>query len=141
MDAGKRRHPAAWTRRIRRFFRPFLTLEEKSRVDAAVAGQERLTGADLTVLVLPRAGREGVLPLAERKFLRLKLDRSPKRDSVLILITHLDHQFAIWADVGLAGADWAPATEALTTHFRDRRYADGIVACVEEVGRTIATAS
>jgi uncharacterized membrane protein len=60
----------------------------------------------------------------------------------LILVTHLDHKFAIWGDEGIhakAGQPlWDRAAKALTEHFKARRYPEGIEACVREVGKELA---
>jgi len=144
VDAGSARRPAAWTRPLRRLFRPFLTSGEKARLAAEIAAQERLTTGAITVLVLARAGRHDIVHLAEHLFVARGLDRTPNRNGVLIVVTHLDHRFAIWGDAGIAAATdatrWNAATRALLAAFAERRYADGIVACVGEIGAVLARA-
>ena len=90
----------------------------------------------------PTPGRGDVVERAHREFVRLELDRAPGRNGVLILIAHLDHEFAIWGDEGIArvtdATRWEPAMRVLLTRFAQRRYADGIAACVDEVGALLA---
>ena len=141
MDAGSVRRPSAWTRPLRRLVRPFLTREEQARITAAIAAQEQLTTGAITVHVVARAHGDAI-QRAQHEFARLGLDRTPDRNGVLILVAHLDHQFAIWGDEGIVAVTdatrWDAAMRVLLTRFKLRRYADGIVACVDEVGALLA---
>lgn len=138
MGAGKAKHPPAWTRYFRRLWRPFLNKVEKARIVASIAEQEKQTTGEIHVHVVAWAGHEGILALARRKFIELGLQQTEHRNGVLILVSHLDHQFAIWGDEVLhdrAGQLlWEHAREALIAHFAERRYAEGIEACVREIG-------
>jgi len=139
VEAG--RHPPAWTRPWRRLFWPFLTRKDKDRIAAAIAEMESLTTGEIHVHVTGPAGKD-ILEAAREKFLELGLDGTAGRNGVLILISDLDHRFAIWGDEGIhakAGPPlWERAREALLLHFAERRHAEGIEACVREVGRELA---
>lgn len=136
------KHPAAWSRFWRRLLRPFLTAAEKHRIAAAIADAEKTTTGEIHVHVLGRSDAADMLALARQTFFRLGLDKTKHRNGVLILICHLDHRFAIFGDAGIhdqAGQRlWDEAAAALRERFNARRYADGIAACVAEVGRELA---
>lgn len=140
MAAGS--HPPAWTRLLRRLWRPFLTASEKRRVSDAVAEAERRTTGVIRVHVIGRSGREDLLALARETFHELGLEKTPGRNAVLILISHLDHRFAIYGDQAIhdrAGSHlWDRAARTLREHFEQRRYAVGVEACVAEVGAELA---
>ena len=140
MAAGK--HPSAWSRPWRRLLRPFLGEEEKHRIASATEEMERRTTGEIHVHAAGWAGNADVLDLAQRKFLELGLDKTAGRNGVLILIFHLDHRFAIWGDEGIhakAGQPlWESAAKTLREHFAERRYAEGIEACVRAVGLELA---
>lgn len=142
VGAGKAKHPPAWTRYFRRLWRPFLNKAEKARIVAAIAEQEKKTTGEIHVHVIAWVGHEDILALAQRKFIELGLQQTEHRNGVLILVSHLDHQFAIWGDEALhdkAGQLlWEHAREVLITHYAERHYAEGIEACVCEVGKELA---
>ncbi len=140
MAAGD--HPPAWSRLARRLWRPFLTPEEKQLIASTIAEVERQTTSSIRVRVIGRMGRREPLELARRTFRSLSLHKTEARHGVLILISHLDHRFAIWGDEGIdsqAGQRvWDRAAQTLRAHLSERRYAEGIQACVREVGRELA---
>ena len=140
MAAGK--HPAAWSRFFRRMWRPFLDKEEKRRIAGIIAEMETRTTGEIHVHVVGRCRGNDILELAKKKFLELGLDKTAGRTGVLILISHLDHRFAVWGDEGIhakAGSPlWERAKKTLLDHFAERRYAEGIEACVREAGRELA---
>lgn len=103
---------------------------------------EAKTTGEIHVHVMGRAGGRDMLDLAQDKFRELGLDKTRDRDGVLILVSELDHRFAIWADEGIhakAGQEtWDQAAALLGKHFREGRYAEGLEACVREVGSKLA---
>jgi uncharacterized membrane protein len=127
---------------LRRILRPFLTAEEKKRVAAAIAQAETKTSGEIHVHIVSRLGKTDALEAAKILFFKLGLDKTKARNGVLILVSHLDHRFAVWGDEGVharAGqALWDKAKHALLKHFAERRYPEGIEACVREVGLELA---
>ena len=143
MEAGKKPpHPPAWSRPVRRLVKPFLPPEERKRVLGAIREVESRTTGEVVVHIARRWGRRQGLEAARAKHEELGLHARHHRNAVLILIAHLDHRFAVWGDAGVhekAGQElWDKAARILGGHFAERRYADGIEACVREVGRRLA---
>ena len=142
MEAGKRAHPPAWSRPFRRLAKPFLTREEKNRIVEAIRAVEARTTGEIVVQIVRRMGSGPGLDAARSKHEELGLHKRGRGNAVLIVISHLDHQFAIWGDSAVhekAGQElWDRAARALRGHFAERRYAEGIEDCVGEVGRTLA---
>ncbi|MFA6092040.1 MAG: TPM domain-containing protein [Elusimicrobiota bacterium] len=143
MEAGKSaKQPAAWSRYFRRLSRPFLSASEKKRLSEVIGEQERRTTGEIHVHIVERAGSADIALLAQEKFLELGLQKTDSRNAVLLLISHLDHRFAILGDEGIhvkAGQKlWEHAKEVLLSHFKERRYAQGIEACVREIGQELA---
>lgn len=140
MAPGK--HPPAWTRGFRRIFRDFLNEPEKKHIAEVIAEEERKTTGEIHVHLIGKAQRGKILAVAKKVFFELGLEKTDSRNGVLILISHLDHRFAIWGDEGIhskAGQHlWDRAARTLTDHFAQRRYHEGIQACVREVGRELA---
>ena len=137
------RQPLRWARAFRNLFKRFLTLAEEKRVESAIAEAERGTTASIRVHVVGKVGEKNILDAAKRVFVQLGLDKAPERHGVLILISHVDHRFAIFGDEGIHGKAgqplWERAAEALKKDFAERRYAEGIIDCVREVGVELAS--
>ncbi len=139
MAAGE--HPPAWSRLIRRLFTPFLSHEDKKRIADAIAELENKTTGEVHVHVVGRAGADP-LALAQKTFHRLGLEKTAHRNGVLILVSHLDHKFAIYGDEGIHSKSgqhlWDKAAAALRERFAARRYPEGIESCVREIGKELA---
>lgn len=139
MDVGKKH--ATLLKHAALLWRPFLSAADKARIVAAIDEAERRTTGEIHVHVVARTGARDVLAYARSKFHRLGLDRHAG-NSVLILVAHLDREFAIWGGEGLhakSGEElWQRASEALAAQFAAGRYVDGIEACVREVGAELA---
>ena len=139
MATGK--HSSPWTRVLRRYFRPFLDDAQKKAIAKVIADVERRTTGEIHVHLMGKAGPD-ILIAAKEMFEKLELHKTSGRNGVLILISHLDHRFAIWGDgaVHAAGGHtlWKRALAALHQDFKERRYPEGITACVREVGVELA---
>ena len=141
MDAGEKPRMPTLLKQAARLWRPFLSAADKARIVAAVDESERRTSGEIHVHVVARTGARDILACARSKFHRLGLGRNA-RNSVLILVAHLDREFAIWGGEGLHAKSgeqlWQHASQALAAQFAAGRYVDGIEACVREVGAELA---
>ena len=128
--------------RLRRFFRPFLTGAERRLVAKAIAAAERRTTGEIHVHLCGRLGGRDPLDAAREKFLELGMDKTKARNGVIILVADLERRFAVWGDKGIYEAAgqllWDRASDILGERLREGRAADGLVACVEAVGRELA---
>ena len=132
-------HPPAWSRFLRRMLRPFITPAEMRRIRQAIAEVERHTTATLRVEIVGRAGGRDLFELARVHF---KKHPTPDGHGVLVLVSHLEHRFVIWGEADVhdrAGHPlWQKAARTLEEHFMARQYADGLAACVRELGAELA---
>jgi uncharacterized membrane protein len=123
--------------------RPFLTSADKKRVAEAIGKAEQATTSEIHVhLTTMAAPSKPLIETAEHVFLAQGLEKTKHRNGVLILVVTGEQRFAIWGDSGIhakAGQHlWDRSRHALEIHFKRHRYADGLVACVEEIGRELA---
>lgn len=132
----------ALTRPIRRLFRPFLTEGELGAVADAIAAAEKGTTGEIRVHVVGALGGLDPLEAAKRAFASLGMEKTRARNGVIVLVSHLDHRFAIWGDEGIhakAGQQlWDRAARALESGLRAGRPAGALEACVREVGAALA---
>ena len=134
--------PSKWTRAFKNLFKRFLSAAEERRIESAISEAQRATTAQIRVHVVGKVGEKNILDGAKRIFVQLGLAKASERHGVLILISHVDHRFAIFGDEGIHGKAghplWERAARTLEKDFAERRYADGIIACVREVGAELA---
>lgn len=121
-------------------WRPFLDEDEKRRIARAISEVESRTSGSIRVEILGRSRDRDLLELARLHF---RKHPTPNGQGILILVSHLDHRFAIWGEEGIhskAGHPlWERAARLLTEHFARRRYAEGLESCVRELGRELET--
>ncbi len=79
---------------------------------------------------------------AMEQFMIRGLSRKKDRTGVLIFVSLAEHYVRIVADDGVAAKvkqrDWQDAVDAMLSHLRDNRPADGFVAAVERCGDLLA---
>jgi uncharacterized membrane protein len=121
-----------------------LTDGDKARIVEAIRAAEARTSGEIRVHVEPRVQPRGADPLerARRLFETLGMTATRDRTGVLVYVAWKDHRLAVLGDEGIhavVGTEyWRGLADGLSASFRDSRYADGIVAAVEEVGRRLA---
>lgn len=124
------------------FLKPILSRAERERVSAAVAAAEAGTSGEIHVHLAKTEPGVDLLETAKRKFTELGLDRTKRRNGVIILVAIHDRKAAIWGDEGIdrkAGRTlWDKALAAMIAEFSRERYAEGIEAGVREAGRALA---
>jgi len=122
--------------------RPFLTLKERQRIADAIARAEGGTSGEIHVHLTSLSAPSGILGQAEKTFFTLGLDKTTRRNGVLILIATGDRRFAIWGDQGIhqkAGQPlWDKARRVLEDGLRAGKRGEAVEACVAEVGRALA---
>ena len=104
------------------------------------------------VLCLPRV-RVGLVPRSARRAVahRAALEQfairgiahRKDRNGILIFVSLAERYARIIADDGIAGrvpqSEWQGAIDALVTHMRDGRIADGFIVAIEKCGNVLAT--
>ncbi len=126
------RHPR-WVRR-------FLDEADLDAMAAAIATAEAATSAEIRVHLDTRCPGE---PLARAAlvFERLGMHRTAARHGVLISVSIEDRKLAVLGDRGIhelvGQAYWDGLVEAVLAHFRGRRFRDGLVHAVGEVGTVL----
>ncbi len=122
--------------------RDFLTPEEKERVVEAVKAAERNTSGEIRVH-LENHCREDVLDHAAYIFDELGMQETRQRNGVLFYIAVKDHQLAILGDAGInkvvPQGFWDQVRDTMVAHFKENRYADGLVAALHLAGEQLST--
>lgn len=130
------------TRPWRRLFKPFLSRADKDAIAGAIAHAEKDTSGEIHAHVIGSFDGLEPLDVARAAFARLGLSKTRARNGVIVVVAHLDHRFAIWGDEGIhakAGQElWDLAAAALEAGLKAGKPADGLAACVAEIGKALA---
>jgi putative membrane protein len=99
--------------------------------------------APLRILLVPRAvQRARAHRAALEQFVLRGISRTRNRCGVLIFVSLAEHYARIVADEGVAqkvrASEWQAAIDALTTHVREGRLAEGFIAAIERCGAVLA---
>ena len=117
--------------------RHFFTEDEQQRIVAAISEAESLTSGEIR-LHLENFCPGNEVHVASRIFTSLDMHKTRDRNGVLIYIATVSHKIAIVGDKGihekLGSAYWEKMVEGLIQQFKARHKADGLVACIKDLG-------
>jgi len=96
------------------------------------------------VALVPRRARRAVAHRAAMEQFTIRgIARTKNRTGILIFVSLAEHYARIIADVGIAGrvpqSEWQDAIDALVTHMKYGRIADGFIMAIDVCGRVLAT--
>ena len=102
---------------------------------------EHKTTGEIRVSISPRHVDDAVAS-AQAEFLRLGLNKSPERNSVLIFVAPRAHKFAVIGDEAVhakcGDAFWRQLADAMAGYFRKSEFTPGIVHGVQKAGELLA---
>ena len=96
------------------------------------------------VALVPRRARRAVAHRAAMEQFTIRgIARTKNRTGILIFVSLAEHYARIIADMGIAGrvpqSEWQDAIDALVTHMKYGRIADGFIMAIDVCGRVLAT--
>ncbi len=117
--------------------------DDQDRIVAAIRSAESGTTGELRVYMETRCAYLDAMDRAKEVFIELGMVNTERRNAVLVYLALHDHQFAIMGDEEIynrAGgpAFWKTAAEHLKDHLKQGKLADGLVACIGELGSALA---
>lgn len=123
-----------------------LTKQELKKISDAIAETERETSGEIRVSIRKRrAWNERKLTLHEfalKNFRELGMDKTKGKSGVLLFFSLSERAFQIIADEGIhkkVGDEyWIDLAATLTSHFKEKKFCDGICKVVKEIGGTLA---
>lgn len=120
----------------------FFSDDEKQRVVNAIKEAEKNTSGEIRVH-LENHCREDVLDHAAYIFDQLEMQKTAQRNGVLFYIAVKDHQLAILGDAGInkvvPAGFWDKVRDTMIDHFKQNKYADGLVAGLLLAGEQLST--
>ena len=116
--------------------------QEHRLIREAVESAERFTSGEIRICV-EKSCNEPILDRAANYFNKLGMDKTAKRNGVLIYIATQDHQFAIIGDAGINRVVphdfWDSTKEAMLGYFKSGDLSGGIIAGVKLAGDQLQT--
>ncbi|QIL40188.1 TPM domain-containing protein [Pedobacter sp. HDW13] len=114
---------------------------EQEKIANAIAQAEKATSGEIRIAI-DKYCEADPYEKAVEYFVKLDMDKTARRNGVLIYLAHVDHKFAIIGDVGinkLVPYDfWETTKIAMTAHFAKGDLAEGIIAGVTLAGEKLA---
>jgi uncharacterized membrane protein len=119
----------------------FLSEAESVKVNSAIKGAERKTSAEIK-LVIARHCWGNITTKASKIFQKLGLDKTKKRNSVLILFIVTNREFLIYGDQGIhekvGQGFWDDIRDKMAGAFEKDEFADGISQGMRLIGEKLA---
>ncbi len=122
------------------FRKRFFSKEEEEKIVAAIRSAESNTSGEVRVHFSEKIVAD-VLSDAALAFTKLGMDKTERRNGVLIYVVPKEHQFAIIGDEGfhrITGDDfWQTVKDKMQNFFREGNFVEGITIGLEEVGHIL----
>ena len=119
----------------------FFSEKEKEQIVAAIRNLEYKTSAEIRVHIERRKSEMDVMAQARDAFERIGMTATNKRNGVLIFISSDTPDFAILGDElinkELPENFWDEIVRGMQAHFRENRFADGIVEAIMKTGESL----
>lgn len=118
----------------------FFSAREKARIVQAIRGAEQQTSGEIRVHVESRITGDALVHTQQR-FTQLGMHATDARNGVLIVLAVATHQVVVVGDDGINAVVppgfWDDVIVVMTAHFREDRFADGLVAAIRRVGEKL----
>lgn len=119
----------------------FFTHEQQDAILAAIRAAETRTSGEIRVRLDTRAG-DDPKAAARRIFDVLGMAKTSQRNGVLFYLSVEDRKFVILGDDGIyhkvPANFWDGVTSTVLDHLRQGRYAEGLMAGIEQAGEQLA---
>ena len=119
----------------------FIQQLDHPAIEGAIASAETLTSGEIRVVVTHHPAADP-LTAAQAAFERLGMTQTKERNAVLIFVAPASQTFAVIGDVAVhqkCGDDfWQQMATAMTEHFKQGAYTNGLRAGIELAGALLA---
>ncbi len=119
----------------------FLSDDEKQIVEQAVSSAEKITSAEIKLIILRHCWID-IRTKAERLLFKNGLDKTEDRNCVLIVLVTTNREFTIFGDKGIhekAGESfWTDIRDVMISNFSENRFGDGLSAGIRRIGDKLA---
>jgi uncharacterized membrane protein len=120
----------------------FLSKLEHDRIVQAIREAESKTSGQIRVFI--QRGKLDIdpVPVAQKNFVRLGMDKTRDRNGVLIFVAPRAQKFAVIGDQAIhekcGETFWQRIVDEMGTHFRGEKFTDALIHGIAEVGTGLA---
>lgn len=118
----------------------FFSEEEQEAIINAIKSAELNTSGEIRLHLEDRTSKDPMLR-AEEVFLQTGMQKTEKRNGVLIYLSVKDRKLAILGDKGindLVGDDfWKEEKDLMLQHFKQEKYVDGLTKAIAVIGENL----
>ena len=108
----------------------------------AIREAEAKTSGEIRVFVQRGKLKADALPVAQKKFHRLGLDKTRERNAVLIFVAPRARKFAVIGDQAIhekcGEAFWQSLVDEMRRHFRDEKLTEALIHGIREIGAVLS---
>jgi uncharacterized membrane protein len=119
----------------------FLNRLQHDEIVDAIRKAEKTTSGEIRVFI-SRHEPEDPVKAAQAEFTRLKMDKTPEKNGVLIYVAPRAHKFAVIGDAGVherCGDEfWTRVAAEMTGHFKQGGFTEGILHGIKKAGELLA---
>ncbi len=121
----------------------FLSKEQQELVVEAIRQAELSTTGEIRVYMEANCDHDDPMKRASELFYRLGMDNTVSRNAVIVYLAYEDKKFALYGDKEIyikAGGKqfWEKAAAKLASNLKEKKYVDGLVACINELGAAMS---
>lgn len=115
--------------------------DETDQIVSAIRATEQKTSGEIRVFIERRCKYVDAIDRAKQLFSNLEMERTEKRNGVLLYVATSDHQIAIFADEGIhqAAGDqyWKDVLKRAIGKIKSESIAKGICLSIFEIGNAL----
>ncbi len=119
----------------------FFSLEDNEIIVQSIRDAEKQTSGEIRVFVESKCRFVDPLDRAMEIFGQLKMEKTEKRNAVLVYVALKHRQLAVFADAGIHQAVgeqyWKDVVKDILVFFNKENYALGIKECVLKIGKAL----
>ena len=119
----------------------FIGKLDEARIVGAIARAERESSGEIRVWISEKK-RADALEAAKERFAKLGMEKTKRRNAVLLYFAPACRQFALWGDTALhekcGEAFWKIIVDGMTPFLKRGEYTEAVEYAVKEVGHVLA---
>jgi uncharacterized membrane protein len=124
--------------------KPMLDEDAQHRIVACIKEAESKTTGEVRVFVEHKCAYMDAMLRAQELFMNLGMEKTARRNAVIIYVALKDRQYALFGDVAIfekaGGAHfWESAAAKLRGHLSNNQITEGLCNCINELGHALAT--
>ncbi len=120
----------------------FIGKLDHARIVETIRAAESKTSGQIRVYIQRGALKVDPLAAAQTRFHKLGMQKTDRRNAVLIFVAPRAHKFAVIGDEGIhekcGDLLWRTVVEKMQDHFRSERFSEAMIGAIRDVGAVLA---